>query len=112
MRGPRPPLRHGAQSTESRLGLGECVMGIPRKGSRKTTVNGKDYRYMIRPEGSVEYENHWGESLSKPKYTRITVQEDVEAPGAVLQWQWPYGAQVGPADVKSAVEIALGRGWD
>lgn len=87
-------------------------MAMPRKGSRKVTVDGKDYRYMVRTEGSVEWENHWGESLTKPSHIRTTVQEDTEAPGAVLQWQWPYGAGVGPADIQSAVRIALERGWN
>jgi hypothetical protein len=88
-------------------------MGIPRKGSRKVNVDGKEFRYLIRQDGPV-VENADPSYDYKPRhrtYILVTVQEDVEKPGNILQWRWPYGASVYPEDIRSAVRLAMERGW-
>lgn len=78
-------------------------MGIPRKGSRRVTVDGKEYRYLVKETHIPEHRDQ--------KELSVTVQEDGVRPGRVLQWRWPYGAAVLADDVKAAVRLALERGW-
>ena len=76
-------------------------MGIPRKNSRQIAVYGREYRYVLRETSGGD-----------PKELQVTVQEDVERPGRVLQWKWPHGHGYGPDDVRQSVELALGSGWN
>ena len=86
-------------------------MGIPRKGSRKVTVGARDYLYVIKekscydPKGSEE-DNPVEKELS------VTVQEDVERPGAVCQWRWAYGFKYSPEDVRETISKAIESGWN
>lgn len=79
-------------------------MGIPRKGSRSITVDGRQYRYLIKQTHIAEHKDQ--------KELSVTVQEDVERPGRVLQWRWPYGCSVLPDDIKANIRFALERGWE
>lgn len=82
-------------------------MGIPRKGSRRVDVDGKEFRYLVREDGSAYDE----ENNPHPESVLVTVQEDDDRPGRVLQWKWPYGASVMPEDIRGAVRLAMERGW-
>jgi hypothetical protein len=72
-------------------------MTIPRKGSRPIDIDGRMFRFMVKPIR---------EELS------VTVQEAAEQPGRVLQFQWPEGHSVYPSDVAETVRDALKAGWD
>jgi hypothetical protein len=73
-------------------------MTIPRKGSRTLDIDGRKFRFMVKPVRD--------EDLS------VTVQEDVEQPGRVMQFHWPEGHSVYPSDVAETVRDALKNGWD
>ena len=86
-------------------------MGIPRKGSRRLVVDGKEYRYLIRPDGQFVENDDPSIGDREKEFLLVTVQEDSDRPGRILQWRWPNGAAVMPDDIKSAVMLALERGW-
>ena len=94
-------------------------MGIPTKKSRPITVDGREFRWMVRPEGSVGFDWH----------TVLTVQEAADHPGAVLQVPLYAKETVGmkpsmldedrapdvpitPEDVADVVRAAIRSGWD
>ncbi|MEV1286249.1 hypothetical protein [Micromonospora sp. NPDC049679] len=84
-------------------------MALPRKGSRPITVDGVDYRWMVRRRPTVH-----------PAPLSFVV-ERADEPGALLvvslPWAHPRPGQGLPAEVvrpgivASAITTALGRGW-
>lgn len=79
-------------------------MGIPRKGSRKVTFQGKAYRYMVK---ETHIEDH-----KDQKELSVTIQEDVERPGRVLQARLGYGESVTTPVVEQLISAGLQRGWE
>ena len=72
-------------------------MTIPRKGSRPIEIDGRQFRFMVKP-------HH--EELT------VTIQEDQVAPGRVLQFRWPQGCSVLPQDIREAIVDGMRAGWD
>ena len=88
---------------------------IPRKGSRSIVVDGRPYLWMAR---------------GNPATLMITVQEDVDKPGQLLQCaliskKWSpilnddtidgdpdHKASLYPRDVETLIRAALGLGWN
>ena len=78
-------------------------MGIPRKGSRTLNVNGKPYRYLVKQTTIPDHADQ--------KELSVTVQEDVEKPGNVLNFRAPFGHPVTPEYVREIVQEAFSKGW-
>lgn len=79
-------------------------MGMPRKRSRKLSVDGKNYIYMVKETHIPEHHDQ--------KELSITVQADVDRPGRVMQFRAGYGTEIGPTVVMQQIERALQSGWD
>lgn len=87
-------------------------MSIPRKGSRKVEVEGSPYLFIVKqakggnlvdlPDGTQRYEPD----------SVVTVQEDVERPGNVLQARFPYGFTVDLPVVFGCIQEAKKKGWN
>lgn len=80
-------------------------MTMPKKGSRTVDVDGKPFRFMSR-EKTVYAPGEDQKELT------VTVQEDVEKPGRLLQFKWPGGHAMTPDDVRNAVRDGVKAGWD
>ena len=90
-------------------------MSIPKKGSRKITVAGNDYRWLIR---------------KKPTYLQAistelgftAVVESYDSPGITLvvsfpftrpdSWISPSKESVTPSDIEKAILKAISMGWE
>lgn len=79
-------------------------MGIPRKRSRLIDVDGKPFRYFVK-------ETHIDDHRDQLELS-VTVQEEAERPGRVLQFRSPYGIEVTPEAVRETVRVGLQKGWD
>lgn len=79
-------------------------MGIPQKGSRSIEVDGRSYRYLIK-------ESHI-EGHKDQKELSVTIQEDAEKPGNVVQFRVGYGAALTPRDIEYNIREAQKRGWN
>lgn len=89
-------------------------MTMPRKGSRRITVDGTDYRWRLR--GRPTYDQ--GLAASPATYA----VEHAERPGTTLvvatdqphasNWVELKAKPVRPADVGAAVRLALRHGWN
>jgi hypothetical protein len=79
-------------------------MGIPRKGSRLIEVDGKQYRYLIK-ESNIE-------GHKDQKELSVTVQEDTDKPGNVVQFRVGYGAALYPRDIEYNIREAQKKGWN
>lgn len=75
-------------------------MGIPKKGSRRIEAGGSAYRYMV------------GRPRPGDKTVAVTVQQDAERPGRVMQFRAAPGFEVTPEVVRDAVARAVSEGWD
>lgn len=85
-------------------------MGIPRKGSRTVEVDGKNYIFIVRV-----MEKHKG--LHDPTGRHVdtidvTVQEDVESPGNVLQAMYTAWSAISPNVIADMVRRGIQQGWD
>ena len=72
-------------------------MGIPRKNLRKISIHCRDYNYIVKKNDTD---------------LCLTVQEDVDRPGAVMQCKWPFGHTITPEDVKQIILQAINSGWN
>jgi hypothetical protein len=79
-------------------------MGIPRKGSRSVEVDGQKFRFLVKETHIPDHKDQ--------KELSVTVQEDADRPGRVLQFRLPYGFPVSPEWMKGTVREALKAGWD
>jgi hypothetical protein len=79
-------------------------MGIPRKSSRKIVVDGRKFLYLVK-------ETHVPDHLDQ-KENSLTVQEDTDRPGRVLQARIAYGIPVNPGFVRDYIRNSLRAGWD
>lgn len=70
---------------------------MPKKGTRKIQVDGRPYRYVFK---NVSDE------------TTLTVQEDAETTGRVLQVNFKRDNAMTPAQVADYVRFAKTKGWD
>lgn len=80
-------------------------MGIPKKKSRLTEVSGKKFRYVIRDVRAQEV------NPTEDREVVLTVQEDIDRPGRVLQVLLPHGISIVPEMVKKLIEQGLHDGW-
>jgi hypothetical protein len=79
-------------------------MGIPRKGSRRIDVDGRAFRYLVKETHIPDHKDQ--------KESSLTVQEDTDRPGRVLQARVAYGAPVTPETVREFIRRSLRSGWD
>lgn len=77
-------------------------MGIPKKGSKKIQVGENSYRYIVKPCMSKE----------NVKELQITVQEECDERGRVMQFRWPYLVEITPRVVAGFIQQALDKGWN
>lgn len=73
-------------------------MGIPKKGSRKFSLDGRNYRYIITS-------NH-----RKDDDSRAVIQEDTDDGGNILGFK--CGAIITPETIKVAIQMAITKGWE
>jgi len=89
-------------------------MTIPKKGSRKITVDSQDYRWSIRRKPT------YSQAISEgPDFTAAV--ELYTSPGSTLiisfpfsrpdSWLSPNNESVTPSDIKLAIYKAIGMGW-
>ncbi|MGW4528516.1 hypothetical protein [Amycolatopsis sp. NPDC004378] len=88
-------------------------MTLARKGARRITVDGTDYRWTVRPKAT--YSQAIGATMT-------FAVELAGHPGATLvvdtgrprpdNWVCPPGEPVQPAEVAEAVRAAVARGFD
>ena len=89
-------------------------MSIPKKGSRKITVDGTTYRWTIRRKPS------YGQAIDESNLTAAV--ELYESPGTTLivtfpftrpdSWLTPGNKSVTPSDIKHSIIEALRKGWE
>jgi len=79
-------------------------MGIPKKGSRRIEVGGKFYRYLIK---ETHIDGH-----KDQKELSVTIQENVDKPGNVLQFRAGYGVAILKPDIALNIRSALKTGWN
>lgn len=79
-------------------------MGMPRKRCRKLDIDGKPFIFMVK---ETHIEDHRDQ-----KELSITVQEDAEKPGRVLQFRLGYGSMVTPFLVQHVAKQAFAAGWN
>lgn len=79
-------------------------MGIPRKHSRRITVDGKEYRYLIKETHVLEHKDQ--------RELSITIQELAEKPGNIVQFRADYGVSIHKPDIALNIKSALARGWE
>jgi hypothetical protein len=86
---------------------------MPRKGSRSLEVDGRKFRYAVR-DGQQTFGPERDDSGDpKEGHERVvTVQEDAERPGRVMQTKFGPETEVSPELVRIAVRDALRAGWD
>lgn len=90
-------------------------MGIPVKKSRRVEHDGKNYRYLVRetgPSAPAEDDPCKGYVPRHRTHILVTVQEDVDQPGRVLQAKFPYRTEVGPFFVESVIKDGIQLGWN
>ena len=87
-------------------------MGIPRKGSRRVTVGLREFLYMIKEKSISNDIDEENSRNGNTKELLVTVQEDVNRPGGVLQFLWLHGHQYGPDDVRRVISAAMDQGWN
>lgn len=79
-------------------------MGIPKKKSRRIVVDGRKFLYLVKETRGLEDHDH--------KLLCVTVQEDADRPGRVMQFWYPHGVAVEPSVVHEGIVTALSAGWD
>jgi hypothetical protein len=86
-------------------------MTLPRKGSRSVAVDGRMFRWMLSDPRKREVE---GDPMRTRCLATLTVQEDVEEPGHVLQHElsWLEHNSVTPEVVRTVVRRAMDAGWN
>lgn len=100
-------------------------MTLPKKKSRRIQVGDRFFRWVLKgvraPDEGAEDFGNGGSAFS---ITTLTVQEDIENPGRVMQAKLQshdrgpvyYGealkAAITPKDVIRLISAALVRGWD
>lgn len=82
-------------------------MTIPKKGSRSLTLNGVEYRYLIKADKISQYDCDGGKTL----YNHVTIQIGT-GHGQVFQYKEPMGVAIKPSDIETAIIEALIRGWE
>lgn len=78
-------------------------MGISRRKSRPVWVDGKPFRFLVKETHVPDHQDQLEIS--------VTVQEETEDPGRVLQFRLPYKYPLGPMGVRDVVRQALQAGW-
>jgi hypothetical protein len=76
-------------------------MTIPRRHSRPLDVDGRKFRYMINAKPRDL------EAGPDDRKITLTIQEDTEDPGRVLQTDLPHGVPVTPLTIAGIVRRAL-----
>ncbi len=91
-------------------------MGMPRKGSRVVKLDdgphkGREFRWMLASGRLTDDDDG---SVSKWNAGTLTLQEEADRPGHVLQvdLKWFRGDSVTPEIVREVIRRALAAGWD
>ena len=94
----------GGNATEGR------ERGIPKKGSRAAEVDGKRYCYIVRvlERGRGLHDPH-GRHVDT---IDVTIQEDVDGPGNVLQAMFTAWTAITPNVIAGMIRKGIKEGWD
>jgi hypothetical protein len=86
-------------------------MGMPRKGSRVIDVDGKKFRWTLHYK-RAQY--RWDDPMPARTAGMVTIQEDHERPGHVLQQNlsWLRGSSITPDVMRQVIRQALQEGWN
>ncbi|MFI5298217.1 MAG: hypothetical protein ACHREM_08980 [Polyangiales bacterium] len=79
-------------------------MGITKRGSRTLTVDGRLFRFLIKETTVPDHKDQ--------KELRVTVQEETDRPGNVLQFRGDYGVPMTVNQVGWYIKQGLAQGWD
>jgi hypothetical protein len=79
-------------------------MGIPVKGSRTVSHEGKKFRYLVKETHIPDHRDQ--------KEISVTVQEATPCPGRTLQARFGYGTSVSPHMVEKLIQLGLSKGWN
>lgn len=83
-------------------------MALPKKNTRTIDIEGKVYRYLIK---STSTDAHSYLEQDKKEIT-ITVQEDCDKPGNLLQMRLSNYAACTPKNVRNIIEQSILAGWE
>jgi hypothetical protein len=87
---------------------------IPKKGSRRITVDGSEYRWLIRRKPTYSQANGWTPmilaiSSSEPQSSSLVVAVAATRPDA---WVGAGNTAITPHAVAELIRLAVVRGWD
>ena len=84
---------------------------MPRKGSRKISIDGKNYLWSLRTSNRYI---RWDEEQPAMNAGTLTVQEDVEKPGRVAQTSllWRRTTSVTPEVIRAVIRRFIVNGWN
>jgi hypothetical protein len=89
-------------------------MALPKKGTRKITVDGEGYRWMIRKQptyGQGAFASQMTFAVEKIREPQRTLVVTTKVPRPD-NWLRTPSASVTPAHVAEAIREARGRGWE
>jgi hypothetical protein len=89
-------------------------MAIPKKGSRPITVDGSDYRWLIRRKPTYVQGNGWTPmtlaiSAAVPRAPSLVVTLATNRPDA---WVGAEVDAITPRDVAALIRLGIARGWN
>ncbi|MCI5078502.1 hypothetical protein [Oricola sp.] len=90
-------------------------VAIPRKGSRKITVKGEEYRWLVRRKATHSQTDYGAGKIhvaiehAREKGATLHVETDRPHP---KDWNTVEVAPVTPADIALWIETAIQKGWD
>jgi hypothetical protein len=89
-------------------------MAIPKKGSRPITVDGSDYRWLIRRKPTYVQGNGWTPmtlaiSAAFPRATSLVVTLATNRPDA---WVGAEVNAITPHNVAALIRLGIARGWN
>ena len=89
-------------------------MAIPKKGSRPITVDGSDYRWLVRRKPTYSQANGWtpmtvAVSSAVPRASSLGATLAVNRPDA---WVDAQNKAITPGNVAKLIRLAVARGWN
>ena len=89
-------------------------MAIPKTGSRPITVDGNDYRWLVRRKPTYSQANGWtpmtvAVSSTVPKGSSLVATLATNRPDT---WVDTENKAITPGDVASLIRLAIARGWN
>lgn len=90
-------------------------MGIPRKGSRKITTEGEEYRWLVRRKATYSQADYGSGkiqvAIEHAKERGATLHVETGRPHP-KDWSTVKVVPVTPADISLWIAKAIQKGWD